>query len=231
MIRSRARTAPGSRAHPSRRIAPTRFILTPFGRLGGALALLTVLLPAGGPVRAADPPWVLGFDEVPAGTPLNEVYAARGVHIRSFGDGLVGTVIADTACVQASSAPNVLSPNGVGGCPSYRENVGWVRVTFDLPQPRVSVRVTNVGNGVASYLRAFRGAALLEMVFGQTGPAWNGVAQTLQIQRPVGHPLIDFVEIGAFRDSDPIEVDDISYDVRPVPADQRSWGALKARYP
>jgi hypothetical protein len=57
------------------------------------------------------------------------------------------------------------------------------------------------------------------------------VAQTLEIRRLAGHPLIDYVEVGAFRDSDPVEVDDVSYDVRPVPVLGASWGALKVRFP
>lgn len=181
--------------------------------------------------RGGGPPWLLGFDEVPAGTAVNELYAGRGVHLQSFGDGLLGAVIADTACIATPSAPNALSLRPVDTCGTYSEAIGWIRATFNLPQPRVSVVLTNAGNGVASYLRGYKGSSLVDMIFGQSGPKWNGVPQTLEIRRPAGHTLIDYVEFGAFRGSDPVQADDLSYDLRPVPNGAASWGTLKARFP
>ncbi len=190
------------------------------------------LLTAAGPVTA--PPVcaaiLLNFDNVVAGTVVNDAYAQRGVAIRAFGEGGLERVFAVPPCGGGSSPPNVLSIFDVGQCTGITDVQGWIRVTFTLPQPRVAITVIHLGPGTASYLKAFNKAGFVDWTFGQAGPNRVGVPQVLQIAPRPNGKQIDYVEFGAFRDGDPANFDDLSFDVAPVPVESVSWGMVKGLY-
>ena len=148
---------------------------TPYA-IAGVCGLLLVAVVSSAPTEAR----VLDFDEVTAGTVLNEHYAFMGVHISATGTDL-DEVIAAVPCGTAVSAPNVLSYQALGECPATRDESGWFVVDFDQPQNLVAITAVHEASNTVAYLEAYGVDGFIDNVFTSNGASEVGVPQRMQI--------------------------------------------------
>ncbi len=193
-----------------------------------ALAVLLVSLllglPGVRPVQAD----VLGFDEVPEGTLLNEHYAFMGVHISAVGTGL-DSILAIPPCETVISPPNVLSYQAVGQCPSTKDETGWFVVVFDQLQNRVAITVVHRGPNTTAYLKAFSDDGFFDIAWSTPGNDTVGVPQTLVLAPPPDRPRIRRVEFGSYQLGDAAYFDDLDLDVV-AGTESTSWSVLKEHW-
>ena len=83
---------------------------------------------------------VIGFDDQPSGTPLDEQYAAQGVHFGPPSFAAEGGKFTALARAQARSGPNVAA---FAYDPGTDFSSSWIR--FDKPQRKVSFHVCRTG--------------------------------------------------------------------------------------
>ena len=189
-----------------------------------ALALLLAGIFRLAPARAGE----INFDEVPAGTVVNEHYAYMGVHISATGTGL-DSIIAAPPCETVISAPNVLSYQPLGECPAARDETGWFVVDFDQPQNRVSITVVHRGPDTTAYFKAFSSDGFFDIAWSEPGSDTVGVPQILVLQPPTDRPRIIQVQFGIYRLGNSAYFDDLDLDVVVANA-SHSWSSLKAAW-
>ncbi len=171
---------------------------------------------------------LLDFDEVPAGTLLNEHYAYMGVHMSAYGTGL-DSVIAAPPCETVVSPPNALSYQPLGECPGAQDELGWFVVDFDQAQNRVAITVVHRGPNSSAYLKAFSPDGFFDVVWSVPGEDMVGVPQTLVLQPPPDRPRITRVEFGVYRAGDQAYFDDLQLDVI-VDSAAAGWSTWKAAW-
>ncbi len=173
---------------------------------------------------------LIDFDDVVAGTVINSHYAPQGLTLIGVGNGGPFDVITQAPCIPGSSAPNSISIFPDGFCPETFDNLGWFRVEFAEPQPRVSIVATQSGDG-ASYLKAFTDGESFpfDQKFGQSGPAWVNVPQAIEVLASNSR-MITAVEFGAIQGTLPVGFDDLSFEITPVATERSSWGTVKATF-
>jgi hypothetical protein len=172
----------------------------------------------------------IDFDDVSSATVVDDHYATLGITFTGVGDGGPFEVMAKASCGVTSSPPNAVTVSNAGDCPEIIDSLGLVRAEFTTPQPRVSVMVTHLSAGTATYLRAFEDDQFLDWRFGRSGGAWVGVPQKIEIVRDVGEPWTTAVEFGAFYDSGMATFDDVHFAIGPVATQAQSWSTVKSRY-
>ncbi len=190
-----------------------------------ALAVLLLFAPVPG-VAAV----VIDFEDATAGEVLDGKYAAQGLALTGIGDGGPFPIIADIPCGAPASGQFVLSLRPLEECPEMNDSHGWIEVSFDEPQPRVSIRGIARGPAAVIYFKAYDEQGFLDQKIGQVGDAWDGVPQTLEITRDPEERQITRVEFGALRSGQTAGFDDLGFEVVPVATQRTSWSAVKARF-
>jgi len=189
-----------------------------------SLLLLLLLLWPAPPAHSL----VLHFDEVAAGTVLDELYAPNGVHLSAVG-GSLGPVIAAVPCEGEVSPPNALSYQAVGQCPAVRDEVGWLQADFDAPQDVVRVAVVPRSADTVAYLQAYGPDGFLEVAWSRPGDDQVGRTQILEVSPPPDRSRIVQVRFGVYRFGGTAWFDDLDFDVA-VPAGRTRLGAFKAAW-
>lgn len=204
-------------------------------RVTGLIAGIVIGAPQVARAQAA----LINFDDVSAGTRLDEAYLPRGVLFGCLKD----TSTACNGSVQTAVAPNYHGGPAASGAhvitissastlasPAFNESAGWVKVHFLSPVKTVSIYAKPYKPGAGTswnkpYLQAFNASNQWLATAAYTGGN-SGGWQKLTIERPITE--IQYVVFSAYANLDSVAVyglfDDLSYE--PVPPPQ--WKSVVA---